>query len=54
MDQAYWVGGSMIGAIAGTLIPFDMTGVDFALTALFAVLTVDQIQKLMRKKNDNL
>lgn len=54
LDQAYWVGGSMIGAIAGTLIPFDMTGVDFALTALFAVLTVDQILKLMRKKNDNL
>ena len=45
LNQAYWVFGSLIGAVAGAMIPFDMTGVDFALTALFAVLTLDQIQK---------
>lgn len=44
-DQSYWVLGSTIGALFGALIPFDMTGVDFALTALFAVLTVEQIMK---------
>ena len=26
LDQSYWVIGSMIGGIAGTLIPFDSTG----------------------------
>lgn len=47
LDQIYWVSGSLIGAVAGAMIPFDMTGVDFALTALFAVLTIDQIQKFV-------
>ena len=50
LDQSYWVGGSMIGGLVGALIPFDMTGVDFALTALFAVLSIDQIQKFVRER----
>lgn len=45
LDQSYWVLGCTIGALAGYIIPFDMKGVDFALTALFAVLTVEQIKK---------
>lgn len=49
LDQLYWVTGSTLGALAGALIPFDMTGVDFALTALFAVLTVDQFTKFFKK-----
>ena len=28
--------------MAGSIIPFDMTGIDFAMTALFAVLVVEQ------------
>ena len=32
------------------MIPFDMTGVDFALTALFAVLSIDQIQKFVKER----
>ena len=50
LNQFYWVTGSLIGAIAGTMIPFDMTGVDFALTSLFAVLSIDQIQKFFRER----
>lgn len=50
LDQTYWVGGSLIGGLAGAIIPFDMTGVDFALTALFAVLTIDQIQKFVKER----
>ena len=46
LDQFYWFLGSTIGALAGVMIPFDMTGVDFALTALFAVLCIDQFKKL--------
>jgi len=45
LDQCYWITGSIIGALMGQIIPFDLTGVDFALTALFAVLTVEQIMK---------
>jgi 4-azaleucine resistance transporter AzlC len=48
LDQCYWIAGSVIGAIAGTLIPFDMKGVSFALTALFIVLMIEQILKLKR------
>lgn len=32
----------MIGAVAGALIPLDTTGIDFAMTALFVVIAVDQ------------
>ena len=44
LDQSYWVLGSLIGAVAGGLIPFDFKGLDFALTALFVVLLVEQIK----------
>ena len=42
LDQCYWVCGSVAGAIAGNYITFDTTGLDFALTALFVVIFVDQ------------
>ena len=42
LDHAYWIIGSVIGAGAGQLIPFDSTGIDFAMTALFVVIAVDQ------------
>lgn len=45
LDQFYWVLGSLIGAVAGSLIPFSFEGVDFSLTALFVVLLIDQIEK---------
>ena len=45
LDHLYWITGSLIGAVAGTLIPFSFAGVDFALTALFAVLLIDQVKK---------
>jgi len=45
LDQSYWITGSVVGALAGALFPFDMTGVGFALTALFVVLMIEQIKK---------
>lgn len=39
--QAYWVAGATLGALAGTLVPFTLHGLDFALTALFVVLALD-------------
>lgn len=35
---------SMIGCLMGSLIPFDTTGIDFALTALFTVILIDQLK----------
>ena len=48
-DQLYWITGSMLGAILGSFIPFDLSGIDFSMTALFAVILTEQI--LSGKKN---
>lgn len=42
LDQLYWITGCTIGALLGTFIPFDSTGIDFAMTALFVVIFVEQ------------
>ena len=41
-DQIYWVSGSVLGSLAGTLLPIDFTGIAFALTALFVTIFVEQ------------
>jgi len=48
LDQCYWVSGSLIGAVAGHLIPYDMKGIGFALTALFVVLMIEQIKNVKK------
>ena len=42
MNQSYWVLGSAIGAIAGTVLPINSEGIDFAMTALFVVIFIEQ------------
>ena len=42
LDHSYWIFGSVLGAIAGSLISFNTTGIDFALTALFITVFVEQ------------
>ena len=42
LDHSYWVIGSVLGSGAGALLGFDTTGVDFAMTALFLVIAVNQ------------
>lgn len=42
MNQSYWILGSAIGGLAGALIPFNSEGIDFAMTALFVVIFVEQ------------
>lgn len=45
LNYSYWVGATALGALAGSHIPFDTTGLDFALTALFVVLFLEQWKK---------
>ena len=42
--QSYWVLGGVVGALTGAALPGDIRGLEFALTALFAVLAVDAIR----------
>ena len=42
LDQCYWVGGTLLGAAAGSLIRFNTAGLDFALTALFVMIFTEQ------------
>ena len=41
-NHTYWIVGSVLGAVAGTLIHFNSEGIDFALTALFVTVFVEQ------------
>jgi 4-azaleucine resistance transporter AzlC len=39
--HAFWAGSVTLGALGGTLIPPEVKGLDFAVTALFLVLGID-------------
>ncbi|MER5863205.1 AzlC family ABC transporter permease [Kitasatospora sp. NPDC002040] len=41
----YWVGAATAGGLLGALIPAGVTGLDFALTALFTVLALDAVRE---------
>lgn len=41
-DQAYWVTGTLLGALLGALLPINYEGIDFVLTALFVTIFVEQ------------
>lgn len=42
LNQIYWILGTFIGSIAGSLITFNTQGIDFAMTALFVVIFIEQ------------
>ena len=41
-DHIYWISGTVLGALTGSLLPINYEGVDFALTALFVTIFVEQ------------
>ncbi len=41
-DQIYWVVGSALGSLVGSMIPLNYEGIDFVLTALFVTIFVEQ------------
>lgn len=45
LNQTYWIIGCVTGALLGNIIPFDTTGIDFSMTALFAIIFIEQWEK---------
>lgn len=41
-SRIYWLSASAAGGIIGQLIPYDLTGIDFCMTALFVILFINQ------------
>ncbi|WP_258087305.1 AzlC family ABC transporter permease [Xenorhabdus bovienii] len=44
ISHLWWVGAACVGAFLGTLIPPEITGFEFALTAMFITLAIDAIK----------
>lgn len=44
-SRSYWLIGTVLGAVLGNLIPFDLTGINFCMTALFIIFFMDQLEK---------
>ena len=41
-NHIYWIAGSVLGAVIGTVVKFNSEGIDFALTALFLTVFIEQ------------
>lgn len=41
-DQIWWVSGTILGSLAGSLLPINYEGIEFVLTALFVTIFVEQ------------
>ena len=41
-DQVYWIAGTVLGSLAGSLLPINYEGIEFVLTALFVTIFVEQ------------
>jgi 4-azaleucine resistance transporter AzlC len=46
LDYSYWVVASVIGGFLGSVITMNTKGLDFVLTALFAVIFTEQLREL--------
>lgn len=50
LNHAYWVLGSAIGGMIGSMISFNTKGLDFVLTALFVVIFIGQWKSPEKRK----
>ena len=41
-NQCYWVAGSILGSLLGTVLPFSTAGIEFSMTALFIASFTEQ------------
>ena len=41
-DHIYWISGTLLGALAGSVLQINLEGIEFVLTALFVTIFVEQ------------
>lgn len=41
-DQIWWIAGTVLGSLAGSILPINLEGIEFVLTALFVTIFVEQ------------
>ncbi len=41
-SRFYWMIGSVLGGVIGQLLPFELDGIDFCMTALFVIIFIDR------------
>lgn len=44
-SRCYWMIGAVLGGVIGQLLPFELEGIDFCMTALFVIIFIDQWEK---------
>lgn len=44
-SRCYWMIGAVLGGVIGQLLPFDLEGIDFCMTALFVIIFMEQWEK---------
>jgi 4-azaleucine resistance transporter AzlC len=45
LSRCYWMIGAVAGGVLGQLLPFELEGIDFCMTALFVIIFIDQWEK---------
>ena len=45
LSHCYWMAATVAGAVLGQLIPLELEGIDFCMTALFVIIFMDQWKK---------
>ena len=43
LNHAYWVVSATVGGIVGSMLKFDTSGIDFAMTAMFVVILLERL-----------
>ena len=54
LSRVYWMTGAVAGGVLGQVIPFDLTGIDFCMTALFITILMDQWEKQREQHESHL
>lgn len=45
LNHLYWITGVSVGSLIGSIFPFNTEGLDFVMTAMFAVIFLEQLLK---------